>query len=110
MRSFIQKGESLQLTAPVGGVVGGAGVLIGTALFNVPQQTAAAGALYDGLVEGVIDHAKAAVAIAAGDIAYWDNAAKLVTNVVGSNLKIGVFVAAAIAGAPLGRVRLSGQY
>jgi predicted RecA/RadA family phage recombinase len=109
MRNYIQKGDTLQVTAPAA-VTGGAGVLVGTALFGVAQQTAASGALVELLIEGVVDHAKAAVAIAAGDKAYWDNAAKLVTNVASGNTLIGVFVRAQLSGDATARVRLSGQY
>lgn len=109
MKTFIQKGDTLQITAPAA-VTGGVGVLVGTALFGVAQQTAASGALVEVLIEGVVDHAKAAVAIAAGDKAYWDNTNKVVTNVASGNTLIGVFIRANIAGDAQGRVRLSGQY
>lgn len=45
-----------------------------------------------------IEHAKAAVAILAGQTAYWDNAASVFTNVVGTNTKCGVFRKAQLAG------------
>lgn len=38
-----------------------------------------------------IEHTKAAVAIVAGDTAYWDNGNSVFTNVVGTNVKCGVF-------------------
>jgi len=109
MRNFIQKGDTFQITAPAA-VTGGVGFLLGTAAFVVPIQTAASGALVEVIAEGVIDYAKAAVAINLGDLAYWDNTAKNVTNVVSSNTKIGIFTRANLSGDATARVRLNGVY
>lgn len=108
MKTFIQKGRSFQITAP-SAVTGGTGFLFGAAnLFVIAGQTAASGAIVEVFAEGVYEHAKAAVSITAGDTAYWDNAAKLITNVSTSNTKIGVFVQAQVSGDATGRVRLNG--
>ena len=48
--------------------------------------------------EGRIQAAKAAVAIAAGDTAYWDTGALVFTNVVSTNVKCGIFVESALSG------------
>lgn len=109
MKNFVQKGDTFQIVAPAA-TTGGVGFLLGTAAFVVALQTAASGALVEVLAEGVVDHPKAAVAITLGDLAYWDNTAKLVTNVSTSNTKIGVFTRAALSGDATGRVRLNGAF
>jgi predicted RecA/RadA family phage recombinase len=108
MKNFIQPGHSVQIPAP-GNVTGGVGVLTGT-VFHVPQQTALNGVPVETCIDGVVDLPKAAVAIALFDLAYWDNGAKVVTNVSSGTTKIGIFTAAALAGASLGRVRLNGAF
>ena len=66
----------------------------------VPLNAAAANVDNIWVFEADIEHAKAAVAILAGETAYWDNTAKVFTNVVGANTKCGVFTEdAAIADA-----------
>ena len=116
MKTFSAPGVVVDAIAPSGGTTGGVGVLIGTALFGIAEQTAAAGANVGLFTIGLADHAKAAVAIAFGDIAYWDNTAKLVTTVATSNTKIGVFVKNDVAGKTsylsgdaTARLRLTGQ-
>lgn len=54
-----------------------------------------------------IDVPKAAVTIAAGETAYWDNAAGLFTNVVGTNTKCGMFLEAAASGDAAARMELT---
>jgi len=53
-----------------------------------------------------IEHAKAAVAINDGETAYWDDAAKDFTNVVGTNTKCGVFRKDALIGDANANIRL----
>ena len=113
MRNFIQRGDSFQVTAPAAVTTGAGFLLAGTGAagrFVVAMQTAASGALVEVLAEGIVDQPKAAVAILQGDVAYWDDTAKNVTNVVGTNARIGIFIAAALAGAATGRVRLNGAF
>lgn len=110
MKNFVQRGESVTVSAPVGGVSSGQGFLLTTGVFVVAKQTATAGADVDVLLVGVVDFPKAAVAVNTGDLAYWDNTNKVVTNVSTSNTKIGLFVAAAGSTVPTGRVRLNGTF
>jgi predicted RecA/RadA family phage recombinase len=108
MRRYIQPGNSLQLTAPVGNVVGGQGYLIGS-LFVVANHDATAGARFEGLVEGVADIAKAAGEVwTEGQIIFWDNAARRATTTATGNTKIGAAAAAAASADTFGRVRLNG--
>ncbi len=54
MRNYVQPGKVITLTAPMGGVVPGQGVLIGT-IFVLATSVAAAGAEFEGEREGVYD-------------------------------------------------------
>jgi len=99
MKNFVQPGESVEFTAPVGGVTAGVGVQIGQ-LLVIATVTAAAGARFNGLVEGVITRAKAgSQAWAEGAQVYWDESAKVFTTVAAGNLPAGVAVAAVAGGA-----------
>jgi hypothetical protein len=42
--------------------------------------------------------------------AYWDNAARNITTTVGTNLKVGVIIAAKTSGQTTARVRLNGAF
>ncbi len=108
MRNYVQPGDTVDLTAPAGGVVSGQGYVIG-ALFVIAAISAAAGAKFSAKVTGVADLPKAAsVTPAEGAIAYWNNTAKTVTGTSATGLfPIGVFVAAPAAGDATARVRLS---
>lgn len=74
--NFVQKGDTLTLIAPAGGVVSGAGYVIGS-LFVVALTSAAAGQPFAGAAEGVFNMAKAASgsgkAFTAGEAIFWDN-------------------------------------
>lgn len=106
MKNYVAKGDTLTLTAPYA-VASGAGLKLG-AIFGVAIATAANGAMVTVQRIGIFDLPKAAVTIVAGDKAYWDDTAKLVTNVASTNLLIGCFTEAAISGAALGRVYSDG--
>jgi predicted RecA/RadA family phage recombinase len=75
-RNFIQDGETLTLVAPAGGVVAGSGYVIGS-LFVVALTTAAAGATFQGMSEGVFSMTKNAAgsgkAFTAGEAIFWDD-------------------------------------
>lgn len=106
MRNFIQPGETITAIAPAGGIVSGAGLLIGS-LFGVAAYTAAEDAEVEVAVEGVFELAKVnAQAWALGEPVFWDAATKLVTNVATGNVLIGTAVAVAANPSPTGRVRL----
>jgi predicted RecA/RadA family phage recombinase len=110
MKNFVQPGDSVEFTAPGGGVTSGVGVQIGQ-LLVIPTVTAAAGARFNGLITGVITHAKApSQAWAEGAVVYWDDAnSRFTTSSVGS-MQAGVAVVAVGAGAgeTTGTVRLDG--
>ena len=110
MRTFVQPGESVEFTAPSGGVVSGVGVQIGQ-FFVIATVTAAEGARFNGLCEGVVTHAKpGSQAWAEGAAIFWDEGAKLMTTVSAGNLQIGVAAAAVGSGVSetTGTVRLDG--
>jgi len=109
MQNYVQEGESLDLTAPSGGVVGGLIYKIGIILC-VAAADAAEAETFVGYVEGVYDvvaeGAGSGQAWAEGDLIYWDNTAKKCTKTSTSNTKIGVAVAAKATAATEGRLRL----
>lgn len=95
MQNQIQAGKNLTLTAP-SALVAGQAVLIG-AIFCVANGAAASGAQFVGVLEGVFELPRAAtLTVAEGAKLYWDNTAKLVTTVVGSNTLIGACVVASV--------------
>jgi predicted RecA/RadA family phage recombinase len=99
MKNFVQPGESIEFTAPSGGVVSGRGVLIGD-LLVIATVTAAEGARFNGLVEGVITHAKApSQAWVEGARVYWDEGNHRFTTVAAGHVGAGYAVAAVGAGA-----------
>ncbi len=108
MKTFIQEGSALTLTAPGSGVVSGTGVLIG-ALFVIPTVTAAAGQAFVGLVWGVVEHAKvSAQAWTEGQRLYWNAALSQVTSVATDGPFIGIAAAAASNPSSTGKVCLAG--
>lgn len=96
MKNFIQPGDNLDCIAPYP-VASGQGMLDG-AEFSVASTDAANGTPVQGVTRGVFALAKAAIAITRKTVAYWDNTARVVTNVASGNTKIGVFQAAALSG------------
>lgn len=108
MRNFIQPGNTLTLPAPYNAIAG-AGILIGS-IFGVANSNAVIGNNADVTTEGVFSLSKAGVAITLGGKVYWDDTAKLVTNVSAGNTLIGVAVEAAAALALTATVRLNGSF
>ncbi len=106
MKNYIQKGKTLPLTAPYD-VLSGKGFQIGS-IFAVAAFDALSGAAVEGERFGVFDLAKvSAQAWAVGESIYWDNSAKLATNVKGTaNLRIGSAVATAANPTSTGHVAL----
>lgn len=99
MRNFVQPGESIEFTAPIGGVTSGVGVQIGE-LLVIATVTASAGERFNGLVRGVITHAKApSEAWTEGAHLWWDDTNKRFTTVSTGNLPAGYAVEAVGAGA-----------
>lgn len=108
MRNYVQPGDTITLTAPAGGITSGTGLLVG-ALFGVAATSAAAGAEVEAVTRGVFDLTKAAgIDFAVGDKAYWNAAAKAVTDVAAGNTLIGVAIQAAAIPAATARIRLNG--
>ncbi len=104
-------GKTMTFTAPAGGVVTGVPVLIG-ALLVVPAYSAAAGASFEGLTEGVFPGlAKAAgSAWAEGQLLYWDTAnSNFVTAASATARRVGCAAKAALAADTIGSVRLTGS-
>jgi predicted RecA/RadA family phage recombinase len=103
--NFVSPGETLTLAAPAT-VASGAGVLIGS-IFGVAQGDALSGALVDINTQGVWTLPKvSALAIAVGDVVYWDDTAKLVNKTASGNTRIGLAVSAAANPSATVRVRL----
>ena len=107
MKNYVQRGDTLTVPAPVV-AASGDGVLVG-GFFGVSNGSAAIGQPMDLDVVGVFILPKvAALAIALGDIVYWDNAARLVTKTAGGNTKIGAAVEAVANPSATVNVRLNG--
>ena len=99
MKNFLYEGDTLEFTAPSGGVVSGSGYKIGDT-FVVAQVTAAVGVLFNGRVKGVVALPKAAtITPAQGVKLYWDDTNKNVTNSASGNTLIGVHASPVSAGA-----------
>jgi predicted RecA/RadA family phage recombinase len=102
--NFVQPGKVVTVTAPTGGALSGAGVLIGT-LFGIAQYDAADGAEVEILTEGVVDIGKtSALAISVGDRLFWDATNKVVNKTATAQVCVGVAVSAAAN--PSGTVRI----
>jgi predicted RecA/RadA family phage recombinase len=108
MKTFIQPGDTLEFTAPAGGVTSGTGVKIGD-LLVIALTTAAAGAKFQGRRTGVVEHAKlSAQAWTEGQQVNWDDTNKRFTTVTTGNFKAGVAAEAAVNPSSTGKVVLSG--
>jgi predicted RecA/RadA family phage recombinase len=111
MKNYVQKGETLTLTAPYD-VSSGGGALVGS-IFGVAAADCASGAEGEFQVEGVFDLTRetgANTGFSQGALIYWDNSNKRITKTVGTNKLIGVAVKAAADGDATGRVRLNGAF
>lgn len=105
MKNFVSPGvNDSDMIAPYA-LTSGQGFLDG-AEFGVASNDTASGAQVVGVTQGVFDLPKAAVAITRKTKAYWDNTARLVTNVSGGNTQIGVFQKSALSGDATVRVKL----
>lgn len=109
MKTYVQKGDTLALTAPYD-VAAGAGFKVGN-IIAVATSAALSGATVEGLTEGVLDVNKtSAQAWTVGALVYWDDTAKEFTTTSTSNTKAGVAVAGAANPSSTGRVRLNGAF
>lgn len=99
MKNFLQEGDTLEFTAPSGGVTSGSGVKIGDT-FGVAQVTVAQGVTFNMRIKGVVLLPKAGtITPAQGVKLYWDDTNKNVTNSASGNTLIGVHASAVAAGA-----------
>lgn len=107
MKNFVQCGDVVTVTAPYA-VASGAGCLVGS-LFGVATTTAAISTAVEIKTEGVFDLTTMSTDTpSVGTKAYWDDTNKRLTTTVGTNVLVGVFVAAKTSGPTVGRVRLDG--
>jgi predicted RecA/RadA family phage recombinase len=109
MKNFIQHGRTCTLIAAAA-LVSGAGFQVGR-LFAVANADAKQGEEVEGDLEGVFELPKSTAAgtdATAGALAYWDNAAKVVTKTANANLLIGAFLRDVTAASATCVVRLNG--
>lgn len=111
MKNYVQKGETLTLTAPYA-VSAGGGALVGS-VFGVATNDYANGEEGEFQVAGVFDLTRetgASTGFTQGTLIYWDNTNKRVTKTLTSNKLIGVAAKAAADGDATARVRLNGAF
>ena len=107
MKSYVQHGNVLTFAAPYA-VASGAPFKVGALVAIAVTAAAAAGVAVEGKTEGVFALPKvSAQAWAVGDKIYWDDAAKLMTNVAGGTL-VGAATVAAVNPSATGTVYLDG--
>lgn len=107
MQTYVESGDTLTLTAPSGGVVSGNFYLIGN-LYGVAAYTASAGEDFVLKTCGVYDQPKtSALAIAVGDLLYWDNTNKEFNKTASGNTLAGKAVLAAANPSSTVRIRLN---
>jgi predicted RecA/RadA family phage recombinase len=82
MKTFVQPGKVLTMTAPAAGVTSGTPYKDGE-WFGVPTTTAAVGVEYELQVEGVFDMPKDTSVFTAGQPVYWDATNEQLTDLAG---------------------------
>ena len=98
MKNYIQRGETLPVPAPSGGVTSGQLVVVGK-IVGVAASTAAAGVDVELAVEGVFELPKVTTdVVTLGQALYWDSGAGKLTNTAGTGSKPLVGYATAAAG------------
>lgn len=111
MKTFIQPGDVVSVTAPAN-VLAGVGVLVGS-LFGLAVNAALSGAAVEVATRGVFDVAKAgSQAWTVGARVYWDDTAKNFTTTASTNKLVGVALLAVGSGAgeTTGRVYLTAGF
>lgn len=108
MNNYVQAGDVIELTAPVGGVVVDEPVLIGS-LVVIPTVTAAATVKFSAKVTGVFEVPKATgTAWTEGAKLYWDVADGEFNTSSAGNTLAGVAATAAESADATGQIRLDG--
>lgn len=96
MKNYVQAGDTLTLD-PGATVPSGTGRLFGAALFGVAAVDAVSGTASAFQCSGVVTIAKtSALAIAVGDVLYWDPANAVVNKTTSGQRAVGVAVEAAV--------------
>lgn len=107
MKTYVQPGNVVTLTAPAGGVVSGVPVKIGAGIFAIPTNTVAQTLKFSGVVAGVVDVPKvAAEPWTEGMLVWWNTGSSLATSVSTSTMRIGVAVEGRANPSATGRVLL----
>lgn len=107
MKNFIQDGNTVTLTAPYE-TLSGAGCLV-VGVFGIATGDVANGATGQYAVEGVFEINKLATdTIDQGQVVYWDNTNKRITETKTSNYKVGTAIVAAGNGVSTVKVKLDG--
>jgi len=111
MRTFLKDSVNYDAVSPAGGTVSGNFYLIGVGIFGCAVTDSVVGDIVSlrrlGHFTGVPKDT--AAAWAAGDILYWDNAAKKFTKTVGSNTRVGYAGLDALIADTTGDVLLDGH-
>lgn len=106
--NYAQPGETVTLLAPTGGVLSGAGMIVGNT-FGVATYDAIEAAPVEVCLTGVWTLPKAAGVINEGAKVWWNNTLKVVVNATGAGFfPIGVAVEAALDAGATVKVRLDG--
>ena len=108
MKTFIQNGDVITVTAPAGGIVSGNGIIVGS-LFGIATCDALAGESVEIATTGVFDLNKdAATVIGQADRVAWDDTAREIVLPSVGLYPVGIATMAAGDGATAVRVRLDG--
>jgi len=98
MKTFVAPGDVVDITAG-GAVTAGIGLLTGQ-LFGVPTISGVSGDVIPVAVTGIVTIAKtASLAVAVGDVLYWDDTNKCVNKTSTSQKEVGIAASATGAGA-----------
>ena len=108
MKTFIQPGNVISVTAPTGGVASGGGIIVGS-LFGIATRDALEGEYTEIATTGVFDLNKdAATVIEQGERVAWDDTAREIALPGVGLYPVGIATMAAGDGATTVTVRLDG--
>lgn len=109
MKNKLFSGDTITIAAPAGGVVSGAGVLVGTVI-GVAVASAAATLPVAVQLEGVAELPKLSTdVVAVGVKLYWDNTNSRLTTTASGNTEAGIAFAAAGSGVATVQIKLKGR-